>query len=52
VCLIGALVAWPAPLDTPPGLAWGFAAFGLAALVASFGIDTAWLVARRHEPMP
>ncbi|MEQ1565613.1 MAG: CDP-alcohol phosphatidyltransferase family protein [Myxococcota bacterium] len=44
VCLLGALAPWPVA-----GLSWAFAAFGLAALVGSFGIDTAWLVTHRHD---
>jgi phosphatidylglycerophosphate synthase len=45
VCLLGALLPWPVP-----GLSDALAGFGLVALVVSFGIDTAWLVAHRREP--
>lgn len=45
VCLLGCLVPWPVA-----GLSVAFAAFGLAALVGSFGADTVWLVAHRADP--
>jgi phosphatidylglycerophosphate synthase len=47
VCLFGALVPWPVD-----GLSAAFAAFGLAALIYSFGADTVWLAARRNQPSP